>query len=95
MHLLQLIVIRRIGDRREMKDRVERSVAELLMPVECRQILRNEVSAVAGQILEITRAKIVNHRNPRVLESFLQSQREIRPDETGAAGDNKVRRRVS
>ena len=95
MHLLELVVIGRIGDRREVKDRVERFNAELLMPVECRQILRNEVPAVAGLILKITRAKIVNHRNPRVLESFLQSQREIRPDETGAAGDNKVRRRAS
>ena len=94
MHLLQLIVIRRIGDRREMKDRVERFIAELFPPVECRQVLRNEVSTVTGEILEITGAKIVNHRNPRVRESFLQSQCEIRAHETGAAGDDEVLRRV-
>jgi len=88
-------VVGRIRDRREMKDRVERSVAELLVPVECRQILRNEVSTVAGQILEITGAKIVNYRNTRVRESFLQSQCEIRADETGAAGDNEVRARFN
>ena len=95
MHLLQLIVIRRIGDRREMKDRVERFIAKLFLPVERRQILRNEIATVTGQILKITRAEIVNHRNTRVRESFLQSQREIRADETGAAGDNKVKARGS
>ena len=98
MNLVELVVIGRIGDRREMKDRVESGsywIAELLVPVERRQILRNEVSPVAGQVLEITGPKIVNHRNARVRESFLQSQCEIRADETGAAGDNEVRARFS
>ena len=98
MNLLELIVIGRVRDRREMKDRVESGrcrIAELLVSVEGRQILRNEVSTVAGQILEITGAKIVNHRNARVRESFLQSQCEIRADETGAAGDNEVGGRFS
>ena len=49
-----------------MKDRVERFIAKLFLPVERCQILRYEVSAVAGQILKVTRAKIVNHRNTRV-----------------------------
>ena len=88
MNLLELIVIGRIGDRRQMKDCVERFIAELLAPVERRQILRNEVSAVAGQILEITGAKIVNYRNMSVRKSFLQRQGEIGADEAGPASNN-------
>ena len=94
MHLLQLIVIRRIGDRREMKNRVERFIAKLFPPVERRQILRNEIATVTGEILKITRAEIVDDRQTRVLESFLQRQGEIRADETGAARDDEVLRRV-
>jgi hypothetical protein len=60
-----------------MKDRVECSVAELLVPVERRQILRNEVTTVTGEILKITGAKIVNYGNTRFREFFLQSQCEI------------------
>lgn len=71
MHLLQLVVIRRIGDRREMKDCVERFIAKLFPPVETRQILRNEIATVTGQILEITRAKIVDDREGGVWEFFL------------------------
>ena len=94
MHLLQLIVIRRIGDRREMKDRVKRFIAELFPPVERCQILRNEIATVTGQILKITRAEIVDNCQTCVLESFLQRQGEIRADETGAARDDEVLRRV-
>ena len=78
-----------------MEDRVERFIAKLFPPVEPRQILRNEIATVTGQILKITRAEIVNHRNTRVRESVLQSQYEIRADETGAAGDNEVKARGS
>lgn len=94
MHLLQLIVIRRIGDRCEMKDCVERFIAKLFPPVERRQILRNEIATVTGQVLEITGAEIVDNRQTRVLESFLQRQGEIRADEAGASGDNEVKGRV-
>jgi hypothetical protein len=94
VNLLELVVVGRIRDRREMKDRVECSVAELLVPVERRQILRNEVATVTGEILKITRAKIVNYRNTRVRESFLQRQREIGADEACAASDDEVLGRV-
>ena len=54
MHLDKLIVQGRIGDRSEMKDRVELFVTELFPPIERRQILRDEVAAIAGKVLEIT-----------------------------------------
>ena len=94
MHLLQLIVIGRIGDRREMKDRVKRFIAELFPPVERRQILRNEIATVTGEILKITRAEIVNYGNTRVRKSLLQRQCKIGADETGAARDDEVLRGV-
>jgi hypothetical protein len=77
-----------------MKDRVERFIAKMLPPVERRQILRNEIATVTGQILKITRAEIVDDRQTRVLESFLQRQGEIRSDEASASGDNEVKGRV-
>jgi hypothetical protein len=42
----------------------------------------------------MTGAKIVNHGNTGVRESFLQSQREIRADKACAASDDEVVRRV-
>src|SRR5206468_12142501 len=94
VHVLELVGSRRIGDRCEMKDRVERFIAELLAPVEPRQILCNEIATATGEILKITRAEIVNYRNTRVRESLLQRQGEIRADETGAASDDEIGRRV-
>ena len=78
-----------------MKDRVERFDRQTVSPVERRQILRNEVATVTGQILKITGTEIVDHRYTRVRESVLQSQCEIRADETGAAGDNEIKARGS
>jgi len=74
-----------------MKDRVELFVAELLAPIEGRQIPCHEVAAITGEVLEITRTKIVDHREMRLREFFLQRQREIRADETSAASDNESR----
>ena len=90
MHLHELIVQCGVGDRGEMKNRVELFVTKLLAPIEGRQILRHEIAAISGEILEITRAKIVDHREVRLREFFLQHQREIRADETGAAGDDQI-----
>ena len=95
MHLNKLIVQSGIGDRCEMKDRVERFIAELFVPVEVRQILCYEVAAIAFQILEVARAEIVNHRETRVRKFFLQSEREIGADEAGPAGDDQIGRRSS
>ena len=78
-----------------MKNRVELFVAELLPPIERRQILRDEIAAIAGEILEIAGAEIVDHRQSRFRESFLQSENEIRADEAGAAGDKEVEVRGS
>ena len=76
-----------------MKNAVEsrgRGIAELLFPIEGGQILRDEVSAVAGEILEIARAEIVDHAQVRVWELLLQFEHKIGADETGAAGDEEV-----
>jgi hypothetical protein len=78
-----------------MKDRVECFLPELPAPVECRQILRDEIASIPGEILKITRAKIVNYRETRGWEFFLQCECKIRADETGAAGDNEVQTRIS
>ena len=71
-----------------MKNGVELFITELLAPLERCQILRNEIATVTGEILKITRAKIVNYRDTCVRESFLQRQCEIRADETRAASNN-------
>jgi len=71
-----------------MKNGVELLVAELVSPIECRQILRHKIAAITREILEITRAKIVNYCQMCVRKLFLQCQREIRANESGAAGDN-------
>ena len=54
-----------------MKDRAEPFFTELLLPVERRQILGKKIAAVTGEIFEITRAKIINHRQTRVRKFFL------------------------
>ena len=72
MHLEELVVQRCICDRRKMKNCIEAFVAELLAPIEGRQILRDKVAAVSTEILEITRAEIVDYREACVGKSFLQ-----------------------
>ena len=57
----ELIVQGRVGDRGEMKDRLEFFVAELLLPIERRQILRHEIACIAGEVLEIAGAEIIDH----------------------------------
>ena len=69
--------------------RVEFFVAELLLPIERGQILRDEIAAVTGQVLEIAGAKIIDHRQPRLRHSLLQSEDEIGADEAGAAGNEE------
>ena len=90
MNLFELVVVRRVGDGCEVKDRVEPFIAELFSPIERGQILRDEIAAISGEIFEITGAKIIDHRDARVRKSLLQRQREIGTDETGAAGDHEV-----
>ena len=77
-----------------MKNGVQLLLAELLVPIEGRQILRYEVAAIVFQILEVAGAKIIDHREPRIREFFLQRQREIGADEAGATSDNEIGRRV-
>ena len=91
MHLHELIVQRRVGDRGEMKNRVEFFVAELFAPIQRGQILRDEIAAITLQILEIAGAKIVDHGQPRVREFVLQREHQVRADEAGAAGDERLR----
>ena len=90
MHLDKLVVRSRVGYRREMKNRVELFIAELLAPIERGQVLGNEISAVTGEILEIAGTKIINHREPRVRKFLLQREREIGADEAGSTGDDEV-----
>ena len=90
MRLLKLIVICGISERGEMKNRVELFVAELFPPLQLRQIGRNKVPAITRQILEITRAKIVDHDKSRIRKSLLQFQNKIRPDKAGAAGYKQI-----
>ena len=71
-----------------MKNCIELLTGELVSPIESSQILRNEVAAISEKVLEIARAKIVDHRQPRLREFFLQRQGEIRADEAGSSGDN-------
>ena len=95
MHLDELIVQSRVRNRREMKNSIELFIAELLVPVERRQVLRYEIAAIAGEILEIAGTKIIDHRETRARKFLLQREREIGPDEAGATGDDEVGRRVS
>ena len=95
MNLLELIVVGCVGDRREMKNRIELFVAELLAPIERGEVLRNEIPTIAGKILEIAGPEIVNHSQTRIREFFLQREREIGADKAGATGDDEVGRMIS
>src|SRR5436305_2222898 len=88
-------MIRCVCDRCEMENNVELFVAEPFLPTQRSQILRDQIPAVSGEIFEITRAKVVDHGEARVWKFFLQRQREIGADETGAASDNQVQSRIS
>jgi len=94
VHLFELVVVGCVSDRCEVKDRIEPLVAELFSPIQSRQVLRYKIAAVAGEILEIAGAKVVDQGHKRIREFFLQRQREIGSDETGATRDNEVGRRV-
>ena len=65
-------------------------IAELVSPIERGQVFCDKIPPITGEILEIARPEIVNHRKMRIGESFLQRQRQIGADEAGAAGDNEV-----
>ena len=94
VHLDELIVQSGVGDRCEMKNRVESCgcrITELFSPIECRKIFGDEISTIPCQILEITGSEIIDHREVRVREFFLQRQCEIRADESGTAGDDELR----
>jgi len=95
MHLYKLVVQSRVGYRCEMKNGIELFVAELFVPVERRQILRYEIAAIAGQVLEIAGAEIVDYHETRSRKLFLQGEREIGADEAGPAGDEQIGRRSS
>jgi len=56
--------------------------------------LRDEIAAISSEILEIARAKIIDHCETRVREFFLQCEREIGADETGATSNNEIGRSV-
>src|SRR5205823_6538514 len=76
-----------------MKDRVELFVPELLLPIECGQILRHEIAAITAQILKIAGAEIVDHGQSGLGKFFLEREREIGADESGATGNEEIRRR--
>ncbi len=94
VHLDELIVQRRVSDRRQVEDRIELFPAKLVLPIERRQILRDEIAAITDEVLEIAGAKIVEHRQARVRKFLLQRENKIRADETGAAGHHQVESRI-
>ena len=83
----ELIVQGRVGDRGKMEDRLEFFVAELLLPIERRQVLGDEIALVAGEVLEIAGAEIIDHGQARVRHLFLEREHEVGADKTGAASD--------
>ena len=94
MHLNELIVHRCVCDGRKMENRIKPRhfrIAELVSPIERRQVFCDKITTITSEILEIARPEIVNYRKTRIWESFLQRQRQIGADEARAAGDNEVR----
>ena len=92
VHLDELIVQSRVGNRCEVKNCVECGgcwTTESFSPIQCRQIFSDEISAIPCKILEITGPKIVDYREVRVWEFFLQRECEIGSDEPGAASDDE------
>ena len=77
-----------------MEDRIELFPAELVLPIERRQILRDEIATITNKILEIAGAKIIDHGQARVRKFLLQRENKIRADETGAAGHHQVESRI-
>ena len=77
-----------------MENRIELFVAKLFAQFERRQILRDEIAAVAAQIFKITGTKIIDHREARFRKFFLQREREVGADEAGAAGNEKAEGRI-
>ena len=90
MRLPELIVVRRVGDRRHVKNEVELHLIELLSPIQLRQIRRHKIALVAGEVLEIARSKIIDHRESGRGEFFLQSEGQIRTDKSSATGYDEV-----
>ena len=62
MHLDKLVVQRRIRDRCEMENGVDLLVSELFVPIECCEVLGDEIAAIAGEIFEIAGAEIIDYR---------------------------------
>ena len=87
MHLHELVVQGRVGDRSQMENSIELFVTELFVPIQGGEILRDEISAIAAKIFKITGTKIIDHREARVRKFFLEREGEIGADEAGAAGD--------
>ena len=73
-----------------MKNGVEFFVTELITPVQFGQISGNKIAPIAGEVLEIPRAKIVDHGQSRIRKPLLQLQDQVRADKTGTAGDNQI-----
>ena len=88
-YLLELVVIGCIRDHAG-ENGVDLFVTELLDPIQSCQILCHEIAAISGEILEIPRAKIVDHRQTRIRKFFLQRQGEIGADEAGSASDDEI-----
>ena len=91
VHLDELIVQGRVGDRCQMKNRVEFFIAELLAPIERRQILRDKITAITSEIFEIAGAKVVDDGETRVRKFFLQGEHKIGADKAGATGDEQIK----
>ena len=61
MNLDKLVVQRCIRDRCEVENGVDLFVSELFMPIECGEVLGDEIAAIASEIFEIAGAEIVDH----------------------------------
>ena len=93
MRLLELIVVGRVGDGREMKNSVELFVPELFAPIESGQVGRHKIAKITGQVFEVAGTEIVDHGDARVRVFFLEPEGQVGADKTGAAGNDKIKRR--
>ena len=77
-----------------MENRIELLVAELLAPIERRQIFGDKIASVSAKILEVARAKIIDHGQARVRKFLLQGERQIGADEASSARDDEIEKRI-
>jgi len=90
VNLNELIVQRRVGNGRQVENRVELFAAELPAPIQGGQVLGNKVAPVTAQIFEITGPEIINHGEPGGWNLVLEGKGQVGADKAGPAGDEQI-----